>query len=331
MRCLAACGTLAAGSALAGCGEQSALEPRSDAARTIETLWWWMLAVACVVIGGAVVLLLIAWLRRSRPGFPLLGEREDVATGVVVLFGIGIPGVALIALFVVANFSAIDKTEAPDPATTAMTIEVTGNQFWWEVRYPGTTAVTANEIHIPARTRVNVIARTNDVIHSFWVPQLNRKIDMIPGETTRVLLFADEPGRYRGQCAELCGLAHSQMAMYVYADPPGEFRAWLERMAAPRPAPSTGSARSGERVFLNESCADCHTIRGTRARGEVGPDLTHLASRSTLAALTIPNDREHLGGWIRDPQDVKPGNRMPALDLSDRERADLLAYLRSLE
>ena len=331
MRCLAACGTLAAGSALAGCGEQSALEPRSDAARTIETLWWWMLAVACVVIGGAVVLLLIAWLRRSRPGFPLLGEREDVATGVVVLFGIGIPGVALIVLFVVANFSAIDKTEAPDPATTAMTIEVTGNQFWWEVRYPGTTAVTANEIHIPARTRVNVVARTNDVIHSFWVPQLNRKIDMIPGQANRVLLYADEPGRYRGQCAELCGLAHAQMGMYVYADPPDEFRAWLDRMSGPRQAPATDAARKGERVFMNEACADCHTIRGTPARGEVGPDLTHLASRSTLAALVIPNDREHLGGWITDPQDVKPGNRMPALDLSRRQLADLLAYLRSLE
>ncbi|HKH16620.1 MAG TPA: cytochrome c oxidase subunit II [Solirubrobacteraceae bacterium] len=332
MRVLAAYGTLAAGCALAvgGCGEQSALEPRSDAARTIETLWWWMFAVACVVIGGAVVLLLIAWLWRSRPGFPLLGEREDVATGVVVLFGIGIPGVALVALFAVANFAALDETEAPNPRTTAMTIEVTGNQFWWEVRYPGTTAVTANEIHIPARTRVNVVARTNDVIHSFWVPQLNRKIDMIPGQANRVLLYADEPGRYRGQCAELCGLAHAQMGMYVYADPPDEFRAWLDRMSGPRQAPATDAARKGERVFMNEACADCHTIRGTPARGEVGPDLTHLASRSTLAALVIPNDREHLGGWITDPQDVKPGNRMPALGLSEREVADLLAYLRSL-
>jgi len=332
MRVLAVYGSLAAGCALVvgGCGEQSALEPRSDAARTIETLWWWMFAVACVVIGGAVVLLLIAWLRRSRPGFPLLGEREDVATGVVVLFGIGIPGVALVALFAVANFAALDETEAPDPRTTAMTIEVTGNQFWWEVRYPGTTAVTANEIHIPARTRVNVVARTNDVIHSFWVPQLNRKIDMIPGQANRVLLYADEPGRYRGQCAELCGLAHAQMGMYVYADPPDEFRAWLDRMSGPRQAPATDAARKGERVFMNEACADCHTIRGTPARGEVGPDLTHLASRSTLAALVIPNDREHLGGWINDPQDVKPGNRMPALGLSEREVADLLAYLRSL-
>jgi cytochrome c oxidase subunit 2 len=332
MRCLAVSGTVAGCAlALGGCGSQSALEPRSDAARTIETLWWWMFAVACVVIGGAVLLLLIAWLRRTRPGFPLLGEREDVATGVVVLFGIGIPGVALIALFALANLAAIDETEAPDPATTPMTIEVTGNQFWWEVRYPGTTAITANEIHIPTGTRVNVVARTNDVIHSFWVPQLNRKIDMIPGQANRVLLFADEPGRYRGQCAELCGLAHSQMAMYVYADPPGEFRAWLDRMAAPRQEPSSEPARRGQRVFLREACADCHTIRGTPARGEVGPDLTHLASRSTLAALTIPNDREHLGSWIRDPQEAKPGNRMPALELSDRELADLLAYLRSLD
>ena len=322
---------LAACTALSGCGRQSTLEPRSDAARAIETLWWWMFAAACVVIGGALVLLFVAWLRRGRPGFPLIGAHEGVATGMVLVFGIGIPAASLIALFTVANFAVIDKTKAPDPDTTPLRIEVIGNQFWWEVRYPGTTAITANEIHIPVRTRVNVIARTDDVIHSFWVPQLNRKIDMVPGQVNRVLLYADEPGRYRGQCAELCGPAHSQMGMYVFADPREEFEAWLEDQAAPAREPLSEEERRGREVFLDEACADCHTIRGTPAQGRIGPDLTHVASRSTLAALVIPNDTDHLRGWIRDPQDVKPGNRMPGLDLSGPELDDLVSYLESLE
>ena len=310
---------------LGGCGgRQSALEPRSDAARAIETLWWWMLAAACVVLGGALVLLLVAWLRRGRAGFPLIGERENVATGVVLVFGIGIPALSLIALFTVANFAVTDRTEAPDPASTDLTIEVVGHQFWWEVRYPGSEAVTANEIHIPARTRVNVVATTDDVIHSFWVPQLNRKIDMVPGQRNRVLLEADEPGTYRGQCAELCGPAHSQMGMVVEAQPREEFQAWLDRMAEP------ASAGSSE-VFMRAGCADCHTVRGTPARGRVGPDLTHLQSRETLAALRVPNDREHLADWLRDPDHVKPGTRMPDLGLSDSEVDELVAYLERLE
>jgi cytochrome c oxidase subunit II len=318
--------------ALAGCGgRQSALDPRSDAARSIETLWWWMLAASVVVIGGALVLLFIAWLRRGKEGFPLIGRNETVATGMVLVFGIGIPAVSLVALFTVANLGVIEETDAPDPDTTPLSIEVTGHQFWWEVRYPGTTAVTANEIHIPAGTRVNVIARTDDVIHSFWVPQLNRKIDMIPGQVNRVLLDADRPGRYRGQCAELCGLAHSHMGMYVFAQPEQEFQAWLDHMAEPAPAPDTPEERSGRQVFMESGCADCHTIRGTPADGDIGPDLTHLESRSTLAAVTIPNTRGHLAGWVLDPQHVKPGNRMPGLNLRGERFNDLLAYLQSLE
>jgi cytochrome c oxidase subunit II len=322
---------LAACAAVAGCGRQSSLDPRSDASRAIETLWWWMFAAACVVIGGALVLLFIAWLQRDKPGFPLLGPREGVATGMVIVFGIGIPAVSLIALFAVANFAVVDTTAAPDPGTTPVQIEVTGHQFWWEVRYPGTTAMTANEIHIPARTRVNLVARTDDVIHSFWVPQLNRKIDMIPGETNRILLYADEPGRYRGQCAELCGPAHSQMGMYVFAQESDEFEAWLEHESEPAREPTTDEQRSGRQAFLDEACASCHTIRGTPARGGIGPDLTHVAARSTLAALAIANDEDGLRRWVTGPEHVKPGTRMPALDLSDPEFDDVLAYLESLD
>jgi cytochrome c oxidase subunit 2 len=222
-------------------------------------------------------------------------------------------------------------TEAPAANTTSMTIHVTGRQWFWDVSYPGTTAVTANEIHIPVRTRINLIATTGDVIHSFWVPQLQRKVDMIPGRRNRILLYADKPGRYRGQCAELCGLQHAHMAMQVVAEPQPAFRAWLQNMAKPRRAPTTPAERRGEQVFLSNQCASCHTIRGTSARGDVGPDLTHLATRATLAANTIPNREGYLGGWVLDPQHVKPGNKMPGLNLDGPEFQALLSYLQSLK
>jgi cytochrome c oxidase subunit 2 len=212
-----------------------------------------------------------------------------------------------------------------------MTIVVVGHQWWWEVRYPGAgNAVTANEIHIPVRTRVNVVVKTADVIHSFWVPELNRKIDMLPGHPNRVLLYASKSGAYRGQCAEYCGVQHAHMSLAVYADPPDQFRTWLADMARPAAPPATVAARTGQKVFLSNACASCHTLRGTPATGVIGPDLTHMATRATLAALTIPNDTNHLSGWLRNPQHVKPGNRMPGLNLSPTEFAELTAYLQGL-
>jgi cytochrome c oxidase subunit II len=321
-----------AGVALAGCGRQSPLDSRSGEARDIATLWWWMLGVSGVVFLGALALLLVSWVTRRREGLPFLGENAKLSTGLVVAFGMVIPAIVLMAVFVVANFVVLDKTDAPSAATTKLTMEVTGHQWFWEVRYPGHPgAVTANEIHIPARTRVNVVLKSDDVIHSFWVPQLNRKEDMIPGRTNRLLLYADKPGEYRGQCAEFCGLQHAHMATYVFADPPARFRTWLAQMSRPRTPPSTPAQRRGERVFMSNQCASCHTIRGTPARGQVGPDLTHLKSRTTLAALTIPNTRGDLARWIRDPQHVKPGNKMPALGLNRRELGDVVSYLESLK
>jgi cytochrome c oxidase subunit II len=313
-----------------GCGEQSPLDPVSRPAREIAQLWWWMLAAGTVVFAGTVFLLLLAWIRRGRQGLPLLGRREGAELGLVIVFGILVPASVLITLFALANIVVLKDTEAPEASTTTLTVEVTGRQWFWKVRYPGTAAVTANEIHIPARTRVNLIGRTEDVIHSIWVPRLNRKIDTVPGRANRVLLYADRPGRYRGQCAEFCGLQHAHMSMYVFADPPQRFRAWLANMKRPRPVPAAREARTGEQRFMSEQCASCHTIRGTRARGNIGPDLTHLRSRTTLAGLTIPNRRDYLTRWIRDPQHFKPGNKMPALGLSGAEIGALVDYLEGL-
>ena len=315
--------------ALAGCGRQSTLDPQSDPARQIATAWWIMLVVATVVFAGACFWLVLAWARRE-PGLPFVGERESVANGLVLAFGIAIPSVILIALFVYGNVGVIRHTDAPPASSTAMTVEVVGNQWWWRVIYPGTAAVTANEIHIPARTRVSVVTRSDDVIHSFWVPQLNRKVDSLPGHPNRVLLYADKPGVYRGQCAEFCGPQHAHMAMTVYADPPDRFRAWLANMARPRVAPVTPEARRGEQVFLANQCASCHTIRGTSAKGLIGPDLTHLRDRQTLAALTIPNRPRELAAWIRDPQNAKPDNKMPTLNLSAPDARAIVDYLETL-
>jgi cytochrome c oxidase subunit 2 len=317
---------------ISGCGgKQSTVNPSSGQASQVADLWWAMLGAATIVFLGAIALLTIAARRRKREGFPLVGQKEGFSNRLVITFGIVIPVVALVPLFAVANVSKVlPATSAPKPGSTSMTIQVIGHQWFWEVRYPGTPAVTANEIHIPARTRVNVVATTADVIHSFWVPALNRKIDEIPGRDNRVLLYADKPGIYRGQCAEYCGFQHAHMALYVFADPPAKFRAWLANMAAPARPPATAAEKAGQQVFMSSQCASCHTIRGSGAIGAIGPDLTHLQSRSTLAALTIPNRKGYLAGWILDPQHIKPGNRMPGLNLTGPQMTPLLSYLESL-
>jgi len=293
-------------------------------------LWWWMLGVATIVFLGAIVMLVMAWIKRGVPGLPFLGERENLAEGLVLIFGIGIPLVVLVALFGVSDVYLVGQTSPPNPKTTAMTIDVIGHQWWWEVHYPATGAVTANEIHIPVDTRVNVVATTADVIHSFWVPALNRKIDMIPGRRNRILLYATQTGEYRGQCSQFCGFQHAHMAMEVFVQTPAAFRAWLTNMSAPSRTPTTPEEQAGEQLFMSDSCASCHTIAGTAAQGTVGPNLTHLATRTTLAAVTIPNTRAELEAWISNPQAIKPGVRMPDLGLPRTEVDEIADYLESL-
>ena len=310
---------------LAGCGsQQNALAPQSHQARDIASLWWWMMGVAWLGFGLVVALLVFAAARRRRVG------SERLSWVIVIGLGIAMPVCVIAALFFVADVFVIRTTQAPAASATKMTITVVGRQWYWEIRYPGTRAVTANELHIPVRTPIDVQVRTTDVIHSFWVPQLARKIDTIPEQTNRVLLYADRPGRYRGQCAEFCGLQHAHMALYVYAQPEAQFRAWLANESKPARRPSSALARTGRRIFLHGSCSSCHSIRGTRAHGYLGPDLTHLADRKTLAALTIPNTPARLAEWLRFAQKVKPGNQMPDIRLSDAQLRALVSYLEGL-
>jgi cytochrome c oxidase subunit 2 len=315
---------------LGGCGKQSITSTKSPDAHDIALLWWWMLAAAVVVLAGALALLFLAWRRRGKPGLPIFGEREQINEGMVLLFGVAIPIVALTALFAVANVYLVNRTAPPKPSSTAMTVNVIGHQWWWEVRYPGTSAVTANEIHIPVNTRVNVVATTADVIHSFWVPALNRKVDMVPGLHNRVLLYSSRVGKFRGQCSQFCGLQHAHMSFWVFVDSVGAFRTWLLHEAAPASPPRGAAARAGQRVFMTSACASCHEIRGTGATATVGPDLTHLSGRTSIAALTLPNTPSVLASWIHNPQTTKPGDRMPDLGLQSTQVSELVSYLEEL-
>jgi cytochrome c oxidase subunit 2 len=287
-----------------------------------------MLAAAAVVFAGVLFLIGLSILGRRREGFPVLGTDEKKISVLVIAFGILIPVLSLSVLFFIADIGVVKATDAPTRGQTKMTIEVVGRQWFWEARYPGSGAVTANEIHIPARTPVKVVLTSPDVIHSFWVPELNKKVDAIPGYRNDLLLYADKPGVYRGQCAEFCGLQHAKMAMTIYADPPQRFSAWLRDEAKPLAASAQQSP--GFQAFTQNDCGSCHTLRGTSARGNIGPDLTHLMTRKTLGALTIPNTPNDLTAWVRDPQQFKPGNKMPALNIPRRQLTQLIAFVRSL-
>lgn len=311
-----------------GCGgDQTTLDPASHAGSDISSLWWAMLIGSTVVTVVVVLLVFVAILRRRGEG--LAGWTPG--TVFVAIAGVGIPLVVLVALFA-ATLAVLPETA---PAVSKgeraeLTIEVTGRQWFWDVRYPAQGIRTANELHIPVGVPVTVEARTADVIHSFWVPRLNRKIDMIPGRTNTLTLEADRPGVFRGQCSEFCGLQHANMAFRVVAEEPDRFRAWLGAQARPAVPPTSGRLEEGEQIFLGSACVYCHRIAGTNATGEIGPDLTHLASRGALAAETVPNSRGFLAGWILDPQHLKPGNKMPGTDLDGGQLQLLLDYLESL-
>ena len=311
------------------CGsKQDALSPRSGAAHGITSLWWNMLIGSALGFGIVAAILLGAWVRRRREGIPRVRDTDRFALGVVVSLGVIVPILVISALFFFSNIFLLRDTSPPTASAApgdriGLTIRVVGHQFWWEARYPGRGVVTANELHIPIKTPVQMLLYTRDVIHSFWVPQLNKKQDMLPEQTTRLLLYADRPGRYRGQCAEFCGLQHAHMGMYVFADPPAKFRAWLAHEAKP------AKGGSGQALFVSK-CGSCHAIRGTTANGNTGPDLTHVGSRTSLAALTVPKTPAHMREWIRDPQRVKPGNQMPAVPLTSAQLAELTSYLEGL-
>ncbi len=243
----------------------------------------------------------------------------------------GIIGPAVILLLLLVASGRVGASTAHIERPGELVIDVTGHMFWWEVHYPDHDVTTANEIHVPVDRPVRLRLHSEDVIHSFWIPRMHGKIDTIPGQENWLSFEPTETGTFRGACAEFCGIAHAQMVAWLEVQPEEDFDAWIEQQAADAAPPEADSAQLGERVFIEAGCAACHAVRGTEAIGGVGPDLTHLASRQTLASGIVPNDREHLEELIIDPWAVKPGIRMPPTQLSSEEIEALLDYLETLE
>lgn len=308
---------------LSGCGVR-ALDPAGPAAAAIANLWWVMLATSVVVFIGVMAALTIALWRRRDPntGYDELGRR------LVTIGGALIPGIIVLGLMVYNTYITIKLEEPPSPPV--ITVNVESHQWWWSVGYPDIDFTTANEVHIPAGQSVLLQLHSHDVIHAFWVPELHGKRDMMPDFTGQLWLQADEPGTYRGQCAEFCGLQHAKMLFLVIAHEPEDFQSWLRQQEAPRPDITEPQALRGQQVFLDEGCATCHTVRDTEATGTLGPDLTNIASRRELGAGTLPNTPSNLAAWIVDSHVFKPGNRMPPAPMSGEDLRDLLTYLEHL-
>lgn len=319
-------------------GIQSMLDSAGPQAGRIEGLWWLFFWVCAVVFALVMIALGMAVVRsRRREGHrldPLLDPPRERERRMARTVG-GAAAVSLLILLglLVASVSTGRAVLSPSPPD-ALGIEVVGHQWWWEIRYedpvPSRSFTTANEIHIPVGRPVRVKTRSADVIHSFWVPNLHGKRDLIPDFPSETWLQADRPGVFRGQCAEFCGHQHANMSLIVVAEPPEAFEKWRAAQLQTPPPPATPLLRRGQEVFLALPCPTCHTIAGTPAGGRTAPDLSHLASRRTLAAGTLPNTRGHLAGWILDPQTAKPGNKMPAVALESDDLQALLAYLESL-
>ena len=315
----------------AGCGGvQSVLNPAGPQASSIATLTWWFFGVCA----AAYVLTLAAL------GWALLRRREtsDDAPGTGNRLGwiiTAATAVTVIVLVVLTVYSVAAGRGLTAPGGAgAITVDVIGHQWWWEFQYrdvsPNEWVNSPNELHIPVGIPVVLKATSRDVIHSFWVPNLHGKRDLIPGMVTHTWIQADEPGVYRGQCAEFCGHQHAHMAFLVVAEPMEQFLAWLQHQRAGAPQPANDLQKRGHDVFMQGPCVMCHTIRGTPAGSRIGPDLTHVAGRQTIAAGTLPMTRGHLAGWIMDSQSIKPGNRMPPNLVHGEDLQALLAYIETL-
>ena len=311
------------------------LDPAGDQARDIDSIWRVMLAVCGVMY--LLVLGFLAWaLWRSRRRFveapPAVGhtaaepglERSLGAWTALIVAGL----IGLVTVSFLVDRSLAEVGPAP------LKVKVTAHQWWWQVEYPGATpadaVTTANELHLPLGRPAVVELQARDVIHSFWVPNLAGKVDLIPGRTNHVALTPRRLGPFRGQCAEFCGLEHAKMAFDVVVQSPNDFQAWRAQQVAEAAPPASPEEIHGQQVFETKACVMCHRIQGTQANATAGPDLTHLMSRTHIAAGARPNTTGDLAAWIADPQGIKPGTQMPRVSLTSDELNDLVSYLETL-
>ncbi len=331
---LCAAATVAIAACSAGSGNQSVFRPVGPAAHTLSTLGWFVTILFSITT--VIMWIILGRLMVRRRG--TLAEHEmwnaPDPKGWIIFGGILIPIITLTVVFIYSS-QAMSAFPMGHNGSDPPSIEVVGNQWWWEVDYLSkdvhNEVTSANEIHIPVGEPVDIDLETRDVIHSFWVPRLHGKVDLIPGQVNRIRIQADQPGVYRGQCAEYCGQQHAKMVLLVVAQPRGEYESWLARQRQEAAAPSTDVAREGQQLFLTHQCAMCHTVRGTEAMGNVGPDLTHLAGRKKIAA-SYDNDTANLGAWVTHAQSLKPGALMPNLTQFNGEQLRaLVQYLQTLK
>ena len=302
---------------------QSVLSPHGPQAEQIAILAWVLFAFGSVILGLVIA---ATWL--SVRGAPRIRGALAQERSIIVL-GLALP---VVTLTILLGYGVWLTRVQAGHADGAVRIEVTGEQWWWRVVHAGPTpVVSSNEIRIPVGQPVDFTLRAADVIHSFWVPSLGGKVDMIPGRTTRLRLTAERAGVYRGQCAEYCGGPHALMALNIIAMPRGEYDAWLARAAEPKSVRLTDIEQRGRSLFLAAGCGTCHAVRGTDAAGTIGPDLTDFGARGSVGIDTLPLTAENVAGFIREGQHIKPGNRMPEFRIfSPAEQTALVSYLMGL-
>jgi cytochrome c oxidase subunit 2 len=317
---------------------QTALVPAGVQASRILELWHLTLAVCCGVFAAILLACLIAVVRapRANRATPVDLSSIDRPQSRTRFWVVAATCVSTLLLFGLLLADVLtDRALSRLPIDHALRIEMTGYQWWWQAKYlsdeNAPEFTLANELHVPVGRPVIISLKAADVIHTFWVPNLHGKKDMIPGRDATIEFRADKAGVYRGQCAEFCGYEHALMAFSISADPPAQYEVWAAQQRQPANAPAEEVALHGRDVFLSQDCARCHTVRGTAANGTIGPDLTHLASRQFIAAGTLSNNRGNLAGWIVDPRTLKPGTVMPGTRLPPAELQALLLWLETLK
>ena len=320
------------GLALAGCGlldsPATTLLPRSDFGGISHRIFLQILRWDTVIFLVVQLLLLVAIVRFRERDPAAAPPRQIRGSAVLEITWTLTPAVILIFI-AFPTVGAIFRTQAAPPKD-ALRVKVIGHQWWWEFQYPDLGVVTATDLHLPAGRPVSLEISSTDVIHSFWVPPLGGKRDAIPGSTTRIVLTPDAPGEYHGQCAEFCGASHANMRHHAIVEPPDTFAAWAAKQKEPAATPPDGSpAAAGLRVYVTGTCVGCHTVRGVSGGG-IGPDLTHVGSRKTIAGGLLLNTPENLARWVRHAPSIKPGSIMPDQKLSDAEVTALVAYLQDL-
>ena len=314
----------------AGCASSpSTFAPASTNAIMIKNLTVILFSIAAlvfVVVEGLLIFTAIRFRGKNQAGFP----NQIEGNGRIEIAWTIFPAVVLLVIFFVSLKPLGFLGYQPASGSNVLHVRVVGHQWFWEFDYPDLNITTANELHIPVNTTVDIEVSSVDVIHSYWVPQLGGKIDAVPGHINSTWVEATQTGVYHGQCSEFCGAQHGEMLFDVYVDTPEQFQAWVQNQQLPIPQ-MTGQAAQGEQEFMNGPCVGCHTINGTKAQGKVGPNLTHLGSRFTYAGGIGLNTYESMATWLANPQAVKPGNLMPNLHLSQSQINDLVAFLVNLK